>query len=121
MSLATILFSTLQANDPIQATIARGVASCSATIVLGRTDATALTTREAVIEADAQDFLILTADYKPTGSATDPQDADTITYTSPAGKTVVAELRPPSEAAQCFNAWRGDEVLRVHTKITSRT
>lgn len=121
MSLATILFGTLQSNDPTPATIARGGSNCSATIVLARTDATALTTREAVIEADAQDFLILTADYKPTGAATNPQDADTITYVSPAGKTVVAEVRPPSESAQCYNAWRGDEVLRVHTKITSRT
>lgn len=121
MSLATILFETLRSLDPIAATIARGSGSCSASIVLGRTDATAITTREAVIEADAQDFLILAADYAPSGTATDPRDADTISYVSPSGKTVIAEVRPPSAAAQAFNTWRGDEVIRVHTKITSRT
>lgn len=121
MSAATVLFATLRSLEPLAVTIARGAGSCTATAVLGRTDATAITTREAVIEADAQDILILAADYKPTGTATDPRDADTITYTSPAGKTVIAEVRPPGESAQAFNTWRGDEVVRVHTKIVSRT
>lgn len=119
--LSVIHFQTLQALEGIEAQIKRGSNEpCSATVVLGRVDAQAQTTREATYTADAQDVLILAADYKPTDDTpTAPEEADQITITTQ-GETLTLDARPPGDNQQCFTRWRGNAVYRVHTKIRSR-
>lgn len=76
------LFQSQRTNDGYAATIARGVSSCSATVVLGQPADDAVDLQGFTVEAGRRDILVAAADYKPTGSASDPQLDDRITITS---------------------------------------
>lgn len=118
--LAEFQFNTLKALEGVVATIARGAdATEPTTVVLGRVDSQATTTREATYTANAQDILILDSDYRPTGQPSEPQDGDVITLTQ-RGFVITLEARPPDENQACFQRWKGGAVFRVHTKIQSR-
>jgi hypothetical protein len=117
---ALIVFTTLQATNGIPAVVSRNGQSCSPIVVLGRTDGTAVTNREATYAEDSQDVLIAASDYQPTGAPTSPKDADQITY-SDGSSNIVLEARPSGGSTQCFVRWRGGAVYRGHTKIVSRT
>ncbi len=120
--LSVFHFQTLQALEGVDAVISRGsLGSCNAVVVLGRVDAQATTTKEATYTADAQDVLILAADYKPIADTpSDPEESDQITLTIGA-EVFILDARPPGNNQQCFTRWRGGAVFRVHTKIRTRT
>lgn len=113
---ALMQFTRLKNLCGIACTVSRGAAEITPTIVLGRTDAESLTTREAAISAGIQYLLVSAEDY---ADLTEPQDGDVFEYEQ-AGMTITAEARPASGQERCFTRWRGDGVFRVHCKVTGR-
>ncbi len=113
------MFNDTQDEEGVTASIARpgGATLTGVTVVLARSDATALTTREAVVTSDTQDIFVEASDY---GALTEPADGDIFSYTQNS-QTVTAEARPPSGSDKCFYRWYGGSVFRVHCKVTSRT
>lgn len=122
MDLATAVlshFRRLKRSNGISATVQRGEADpVPVTIVLGATDSTMATTREAYVSADTQDILIEVADYQPTGAVTEPQDGDVFTYDE-AGQTLTVELQSPADQ-KCYVRWRGGQVFVLHGKVLNR-
>lgn len=116
---AELQFKRLQLIRGIAATIHRGEMQCPAKVVLGNTDLTAASPRDATYSTNTQEVLILAADYKPTGTATPPEDADKIVYTE-ADQVLTVELRPPSETQECFRRWPGGRVYQVFGKVMER-
>lgn len=74
-------FATLQRVQGIAAVIARGVATCEATIVLDQGEQAAPNEGAFAVEQNAQQLILKAADYKPTGSVSEPVKNDRITAT----------------------------------------
>lgn len=115
-------FRSLQAVQGVAATISRGNAECPATVVLGRTDSAAVSSRESIAAADRQDVLIAVADYKPAGTVTEPENNDRCQYTNEVtGEVITLEVMPLNEGEKPFIRWAGGAVYRVHFKVIDRS
>jgi len=111
-------FRRLKNSNGVLASITRGEVTLNdVTIVLGRCDSEALSSREVTAAADSQDILAEIADYG--FDPREPQAGDVFAYQQ-AGQTVTAEAMPVSETLPCFRRWQGGQVVRVNCKITKR-
>ena len=115
---AAIVRARLRATQPANgATISRGAESCGdVVVVMGRTGRVADPNGDFRIEANAQEVLIASADYSPTGFPSDPEAGDVITV-SIEGVSVRFEVRPPGGNQPAFeyadSEWKE---LRVHCR-----
>lgn len=109
-------WSTLLAVRGVSATITRAGVSSTATVLLARAEAEAVTNREARTEADAQDVIVRVSDYKFSNVVSAPAIGDRIVATV-ASVATTFEVRPSSVSEQhCRHTDETRSCWRIHTK-----
>ncbi len=116
---ASIVRKRLRQTQGLTATIARGLSTCSAVIVLGQSNNSAMDRSNMKFEVDCQDFFVQASDYAPGGTAVEPAADDTITVTI-GGRVCTFEVRPADDNKQVFTSDRNNSEYRVHTKFVEK-
>lgn len=106
----------LRARDGLPAKIYRGQEFCEATIVLAATNYLGVAKNDFRVESDAQDILIASAEYQPTGVVSNPENGDRIEVTMLDESVATFDVRPPDKGRQCFQGTAHGTELRVHCR-----